>query len=130
MANLERLFKDAQTKFQGTTILKETKTQEVLRLVVGLPKPQGIAWRPLSGIETIQIYPPTNGCVPSRDGDYFVLRKKEKVWRYHDPEGKLNHRQWSYVGCRDCTSLPNKMVLDWITQAYNQLKQYKGVCPL
>jgi hypothetical protein len=121
MANLERLFKDAQTKCPGTT-LRRTKTQEVLDLT----RFQGVAWRPLSGRETIQIYPPTKGSKARPDGDYFVLRKKAKEWRYYDPERKLNDKQWSYVGCQDCNSLPDEVVFGWLKQAYKQLKRYKG----
>lgn len=111
MADLKALFKRAEDELHGLK-RRRTKTQEVLELV-GV---QGVAWRPLSGTEVLQIYPPTKRRETFRDGDDLVVKNPTSECRYYDPNGNLRSDQFSYVGC-NCSNLPDTQVWGWIKQA-------------
>lgn len=119
MANLEELFKRAGVELPGLE-RRRTKAQEVLELA-GV---QGVAWRPLSGAQVLQMYPPTKGRETSREGDYLVVRSGTSVCRYYDPNHNLGSNQWSYVGC-NCSNLSDAQVWGWIKEAYENLKRDK-----
>jgi len=119
MADLKALFKRAGSELPNVR-LRKARTQEVLELT-GV---QGIAWRPLSDTQVLQIYPPTRGRKTSRDGEFLVVMDAKSEWRYHDPDSKLNPRQWNFVGC-NCSTLPDDQVWGWIRQAYEYLRRDK-----
>jgi len=126
MANLTILFRKAEKQLTDTG-LKKTETQEVLELRDAKGRRiQGIAWRPLNNQQVLQFYPPTPHRKAFRDGSFLVIEGIGTEWRYHDPDRKLNPNQWSYVGCPDCSDLPDDEVWDWIFQAYEYLKRDKG----
>ena len=120
MANLELLFERAETELPGLK-RRRTQTQEVLELI-GV---QGVAWRPLSGAQVLQIYPPTKGRETFREGNYFLVKSRLSECRYYDPNHDLESDQWSYVGC-NCSKLSEGEVWGWIKQAYQNLKSDKA----
>jgi hypothetical protein len=86
---------------------------------------QGIAWRPLTNQRVLQFYPPTSQRKTFRDGSFWVIKGSKFECKYHDPDHKLNASQWSYIGCSDCSSLSDAVILGWILQAYEYLKRDK-----
>lgn len=125
MASLERLFRVAQAEIPGLK-LRRTKTQEVLDLVDARGnKVRGVAWRPLNGAKTLQIYPTSYNKTFCHEGDDFVVRNAKSEWRYCDPHHHLKE-QFHYYGC-NCRDLVDTMVWYWIRQANYNLRRDKGL---
>ena len=125
MANLAILFKQAEKQLSYTGIGR-SDTQEVLELRDKQNhRIQGFAWRPISGGQVLQVYPPTKDRKTLRDGSYFVIKGAKSEWKFYDPNHRLKE-VWSYVGCPNCSDLSSDEVWGWISQAHEYLMKDKN----
>jgi len=117
LADLAQVFERASKELPDAR-LRNAPTQQVLEFVGG-QKPKGIAWRARNNGKQLQIFPSLpDESLLSRRGEFVLVQHRGVEYRYLDP-GRHLERVWNYLGCRDCSSLPEQVVFGWIHDAHS-----------
>ena len=121
MVDLADMFQRAHRELPGTQLRRE-ETMEVLEI----PGVRGIAWRWLTTGKTLQFFPRVRkDANVTWTGGFFSVKQRGIEWRFRDPDHHLR-QLFSYVGCSDCSSLPDDLVWSWISDAYQYVSELVG----